>query len=191
MRDARCQHVEAIATRRDVHRFYFLDETGVRLDYCRHYGRAAGSQRVGQAVPLRRGRALTLIGVLGVRGLTAVQLLDGALNQHNFAFYVGRVLGPQLRRGDVLVLDNLAVHKLGGLPEALAVRGVQLLFLPPYSPDFTPVEQAWSKLKTILRQAQARTREALEAAIQTALQWITRDDATAWFNHCGYHVHRS
>ncbi len=123
--------MEAIATRRDVHRFYFLDETSVRLNYCRHYGRAAGRQRVGQAVPLRRGRALTLIGVLGVRGLTAVQLLDGALHQHNLAFYVGRVLGPQLRRGDVLVLDNLAVHKLCGQPEALAVRGVQLLFYLP------------------------------------------------------------
>ncbi|SMB98817.1 putative transposase, fragment [Hymenobacter roseosalivarius DSM 11622] len=191
MQQLRRQHVEAIAGRGDVHRFYFLDETGLRLDYCRRYARAPGGRRVGGAVPLTRGRSLTLIGALGVRGLTAVQVLAGALNQRRFAFYVGRVLGPQLRRGDVLVLDNLAVHKLGGLREGLAARGVEVLFLPPYSPDFTPVEQAWSKLKTNLRQAQARTGQALEAAIQTAVEWITGDDAKAWFNHCGYHVHRS
>lgn len=191
MRELRHQHVEAVASRPDVHRFYFLDETGLRLDYCRRYGRALGGQRIGQAVPLKRGPALTLIGALGVRGLTAVQLLDGALNQYSFAFYIGRVLAPQLRRGDVLVLDNLPVHKLGGLQEELAARGIEVLFLPPYSPDFTPIEQAWSKLKTKLRQAQARTRELLQAAIQDAVQWITSHDAKAWFNHCGYHVHRS
>lgn len=191
MRQLRRQHVEAVATRTDVHRFYFLDETGLRLDYTRRYARAQGGRRANGAVPLRRGRAVTLIGALGVRGLKAVQLLDGAVNQRSFAFYVARVLGPQLRRGDVLVLDNLPVHKLGGLQQELARRGIELLFLPPYSPDFTPVEQAWSKLKTQLRQAQARTREALEAAIQTAVEWISGKDAKAWFNHCGYHVHRS
>jgi transposase len=183
--------VEAVAARGDVHRFYFLDETGLRLDYCRRYGRAPGSQRVGGAVPLRRGKSLTLIGALGVGGLRAVQVLDGALNQRSFACYVAHVLAPQLRRGDVLVLDNLPVHKLGGLREALAQQGVEVLFLPPYSPDFTPVEQAWSKLKTALRKAQARTGETLEAALQSALDWITSQDAKAWFNHCGYHVHRS
>lgn len=191
MQQLRRQHVEAVAVRPDVHRFYFLDETGLRLDYTRRYGRAVGSRRVVGAVPLKRGQSLTLIGALGGRGLTAVQVLDGALTQRSFAFYVARVLGPQLRRGDVLVLDNLPVHKLGGLQPELARRGVEVLFLPPYSPDFTPVEQAWSKLKTRLRQAQARTREALEAAIRSAVEWITSQDAKAWFNHCGYHVHRS
>jgi len=189
--ELRRQHVVRVAGRADLHRFYFLDETGLRLDYTRRYARTSGGQRVGGGGPLKHGRAVTLIGALGVRGLTAVQLLDGALNQRSFAFYVARVPGPQLRRGDVLVLDNLPVHKLGELQQELARRGVEVLFLPPYSPDFTPVEQAWSKLKTKLRQAQARTREALEAAIQIVLEWITSKDAKAWFNHCGYHVHRS
>lgn len=123
--------------------FYFLDETGLRLDYTRRHARAPGGQRAVGAGPLQRGRALTLIGV-GVRGLTAVKLLDGALNQRNSAFYVTCVLGPQLRRGlhaDAR-FDNLPVHKLGGLPQELAQRGVQVLFLSSYSPDFTPVEQA-------------------------------------------------
>ncbi|SMB80483.1 putative transposase, fragment [Hymenobacter roseosalivarius DSM 11622] len=112
-------------------RFHFLDETGLRLDYCRRYGRAVGGQRVGEAVPLTRGRSLTLIGALSVNGLGAVQLLHGALNQRSFAFYVTHCLAPTLRAGDVLVLDNLAVHKLDGVVEWLAERGVEGLFLPP------------------------------------------------------------
>ena len=188
----RSEYVEAIAQRPDVARFHFLDETGLRLDYTRRYGRARGGRRVAGAVPLRRpARSLTLIGALSVRGLHGVQVLEGALNQQSFALYIGRILAPQLRRGDVLVLDNLRVHHLTGLGEWLARRGIEVLFLPPYSPDFTPIEQAWSKLKTKLRQAQARTREALEEALCATIDWITGYDAKAWFNHCGYHVHRS
>jgi len=180
-----------MVTRSDGHRFHFLDETGLRLDYCRRYARARGGRRVGQAVPLRRGRSLTLIGALSVSGLHSVQLLHGALTQRSFALYIVRLLAPQLRRGDVLVLDNLRVHHLAGVRGWLARRGIGLLFLPPYSPDFTPVEQAWSKLKTTLHQAQARTLQTLQEAVQAAIDWISSDDAKAWFNHCGYHVHRS
>ena len=139
--------IETVAQQYDTRRLHFLDETGLRLDECRRYGRARGGQRVGQAVPLKRGPSLTLIGTLSPQGLGAVQLFEGALTYQRFAWYVSRVLAPTLRRGDVLVLDNLAVHKIGGLREWLAKRGVQVLFLPPYSPDFSPIEQAWSKLK--------------------------------------------
>jgi len=189
--ELRRHYVEQVAARRDVHRFFFLDEPGLRLDYTRRSGRAPGAQRVRQGVPLQRGRALTLIGVLSVGGLRAVQLLAGALTQRSFAFYVAHCLAPQLRRGDVLVLDNLPVHHLDGLEAELAKRGVEVLFLPPYSPDFSPIEHAWSKLKTTLRRDQARTPEALEQALKTALDGITGDDAKAWFNHGGYHVHQS
>ncbi|WP_345114890.1 IS630 family transposase, partial [Hymenobacter algoricola] len=140
-----------VCSRPDVNRFHFLDETGLRLDYARTHARAVGGQRVGGAVPLRRGPALTLIGALSVQGLGAVQLLQGALNQRGFAFYVAYCLAPTLRPGDVLVLDNLPVHHLTGLRAWLAKRGVELVFLPPYSPDFTPIEQAWSKLRAFLR----------------------------------------
>lgn len=101
---------------------------------------------------------------------------------------MSRFLAPTLRQGDVLVLDNLAVHKIGGLREWLAERGVQVLFLTPYSPGFSPIEQAWSKFKTALRTAQARSRQALEEAVQAAVDWITSADAQHWFDHCGYHV---
>ncbi len=184
----RQEYIETVAQHHDTRRFHFLDETGLRLDDCRRYARALGGQRVGQAVPLKRGPSLTLIGTLSAQGLGAVQLFEGALNYKRFALYVSRFLAPTLRSGDVLVLDNLTVHKIGGLREWLAERGVQVLFLPPYSPDFSPIEQAWSKLKTALRTAQAQSRQALEAAVQAAVDWISSQDAQHWFDHCGYHV---
>ncbi|RZJ58401.1 MAG: transposase [Hymenobacter sp.] len=134
--------IETVAQQHDTRRFHFLNETGLRLDACRGYGRAAGGQRVGQAVPLKREPSLTLIGTLSAQGLGAVQIFEGALNYERFALYVSQFLAPTLRAGDVLVLDNLAVHKIGGLREWLGERGVQVLFLPPYSPDFSPIEQA-------------------------------------------------
>ncbi|WP_240471662.1 IS630 family transposase [Hymenobacter aerophilus] len=188
MRTARAAHVVSVCTRPDVARFHFLDETALRLDYGRRYARAPGGQRVGGASPLQRGKALTLIGALSVRGLQAVQVLDGALNQQRFAWYITQCLAPGLRAGDVVVLDNASAHKLSGVKQWLAERGVELLFLPPYSPDFSPVEQAWSKLKTKLRTAQARTRKALTDALQDAVHWITSADARSWFDHCGYHT---
>jgi transposase len=138
----RQEFVETVAQHHDTRRFHFLAETGLRLDACRRYGRAAGGQRVGQAVPLKRGPSLTLIGALSAQGLGAVQLFEGALNYELFALYISQFLAPTLRAGDVLVLDNLAVHKISGLREWLAERGVEVLFLPPYSPDFSPIENA-------------------------------------------------
>jgi hypothetical protein len=125
VRTLRQQHLEAIAARADVGRFHFLDETGLRFDYTRRYGRAWGVRRVAGAVPLRRpSRSLTLIGALSVRGLHGLQVLEGALNQHSFALYIGRILAPQLRRGDVLVLNKLLVHHLTRLRKWLVQRGI-------------------------------------------------------------------
>lgn len=113
-----------------------------------------------------------------------MQLFEGALNYERFALYVSQFLAPTLRAGDVLILDNRAVHKIGGLGE----RGVQVLFLPPYSPDLSPMEQAWSKLKTAVRSAQAQSRAALQEAVQAAVDWISSADAQNWFDHCSYHI---
>ena len=134
----RQDYVGTVAQHYDTRRFHFLDATGLRLAACRRYARARGGQRVGQGVPLQRGSSLTLIGTRSAQGLGAMQLFEGALNYKHFALYVSRFLAYTLRSGDVLVLDNLAVRKIGGLREWLAKRGVQVLFLPPYSPDFSP-----------------------------------------------------
>jgi len=173
----------------DVTRFKFVDETSVNLTYTRRYGRAAGGRRVDQAVPLHSGPNVTVVAALTAQGVEAVMELDGAVNTTSFVAYLEQVFGPTLAPGDVVVLDNLRVHKAPGVAQAVAAFGARLLFLPPYSPDFTPVELAFSKLKTALRAAQARTRDALTDALPIALDWISETDAKNWFDHCGYHVH--
>lgn len=172
----------------DVTRFKFVDEAGVNLTYTRRYGRAVGGRRVRQGVPLHGGPNVTVVGALSVHGLEAVMMLDGALNQDGFATYLDQVLGPALRPGDVVVLDNLRVHKVAGMRERIEAWGARVLFLPPYSPDFSPIENGWSKFKTWLRTAQPRTRQALDEALGAALKWISATDAQNWFAHCGYHV---
>lgn len=173
----------------DVTRFVFVDETSTNLTYCRRYGRAPDGRRLDQGVPLHGGPNVTVIAALTPQGLEAVTTVDGAVNGDVFAAYLGRVLGPTLGPGDVVVLDNLRVHKVAGLAELVEARGARLLYLPPYSPDFNPIELAFSKLKTGLRTAQARTRDALEEVLRKATEWITQQDAQNWFDHCGYHVH--
>ncbi len=169
-------------------RFVFVDETSTNLTYCRRYGRAPAGQRLDQAVPLHGGPNVTLIAALTPNGLGALLSVDGGVNGDVFAAYLDQVLGPTLRPGDVVVLDNLSVHKVDGLDEIAKKWGVRLRYLPPYSPDFNPIELAFSKLKTWLRTAQARTRDLLEDAILAAAAWITEQDAKDWFDHCGYHV---
>ncbi len=149
--------LEAIQTL-DFTRFPFVDETSTTLTYARRYGRAPGGQRAPQGVPLHAGPNVTLIAALTPHGLQAAMTVDGAVNTAVFAGYLDQVLGPTLRPGDVVVLDNLPVHKAAGLAEIVEKRGARLLFLPPYSPDFNPIELAYSKLKTWLRTAAARTR---------------------------------
>ena len=114
---------------------------------------------------------------------------SGAVNGDVFAAHLDQVLGPTLVPGDVVVRDNLPAHQVAGLAGLVEARGARLLYLPPYPPDFNPIERAFSKLKTWLRTAKARTREALEAVMQTATNWIAERDAKNGLDHCGYHVH--
>ena len=132
---------------------------------------------------------MTLVAALAPQGLTAAMTVDGAVNTAVFAAYLDQVLGPTLQPGDVVVLDNLRVHKVAGMRERIEACGARVLFLPPYSPDFSPIENGWSKFKTWLRTAQARTREALDEAIGVAMNRIKSEDAQNWFAHCGYPVH--
>ena len=188
VRALRAAFLEAVQAE-DFTRFKFVDETSTNLTYCRRYARAEGGQRAHQATPLHGGPNVTLVAALTPNGLQAAMTVSGAVTGDVFAAYLDQVLGPTLVSGDVVVLDNLPAHKVAGLAELVEARGARLLYLPPYSPDFNPIELAFSKLKTWLRTAQARTRDALEAVIQTATEWVTRADAENWFDHCGYHVH--
>jgi transposase len=173
----------------DLRRLKFVDESGVNLAMTRLYGRAPAGARVVGSVPQNYGPNVTMLGALGLHGLHAVLTVDGATDADVFRTYLKQVLAPTLTRGDMVVMDNLGAHKAVGIQQAIARRGARLRYLPPYSPDLSPIEPCWSKLKLALRKAKARTRAALEAAIAEAMMTVTHTDAWGWFKHCGYPVH--
>jgi transposase len=183
--EARTAWREAVA-HLDPEQFVFVDESGTHTSLTRLYGWAPHDQRATGSVPRHHGKNTTLVAALTPEGLRIPWLIEGAMNTPTFAWYIAEQLGPTLRPGQVVVLDNLSVHKAASIRQALTARGCDLLFLPPYSPDFTPSEQAFSKLKTLLRGLGARTHEALWEAMHVALDAITPTDAAAWFAHAGY-----
>lgn len=171
---------------RDPQQFVFVDETGTHTSLTRLYGWAPHDQRAVGSVPRNHGKNTTLVVALTPDGLQAPWLIEGAMETATFEWYITAGLGPTLRPGQVVVVDNLSAHKATSIRQALAARGCELLFLPPYSPDCTPIEQVFSKIKALLRGLGARTREALEEAVRLAIEAITRDDVAAWFAHAGY-----
>jgi transposase len=152
----------------------------------RRYGRAPRGERVVGTVPQNYGANVTMLAALGSHGIEAVMTIDGSTNAEVFRAHVEQVLRPTLRPGDIVIMDNLRAHKAARIRETVEPAGAQVLYLPPSSPDLSPIEPCWSKLKTALRTAKARTREALEHAIAQALAPITVADAHTWFHHCGY-----
>ena len=171
-------------------RFLFVDESAVNTAMTRRYGRAPRGERVYDAAPRNYGTHTSVIGAMGLRGLIAMLTVEGAVDALCFNAYLEQVLAPQLRRGDVIVLDNLGAHKASRIEEVAAERGAQVLWLPPYSPDYSPIEQCWSKIKSYLRGAKARTGEGLDKALAQALKLVTKTDIHGWFKHCGYSLAR-
>ena len=152
----------------------------------RLYARAPRGQRALATKPVNRGRQLTMLGALSLQGLVAAMTVEGFTDGDVFLALLHEVLLPQLRPGHILLMDNLKAHKVAGVAAAGAAAGVRLLYLPPYSPEFSPIEECWSKVKALLRAKAARTLEALEQAITEALAAITSQDAHGWFAHAGY-----
>jgi transposase len=185
---ARRQAWWAAVSRIDPQRLVFLDESGVTTEMTRRYGRAPRGERVGEGTPAGHWRTLTLLGAITLRGVEAAMTIESATDGDVFLAYVEQVLCPRLRPGQVVVMDNLAAHKVVGVRAQIEATGAELLYLPPYSPDFNPIEQTWSKVKQSLRSAKARTLETLETAISASLAAITADNISAWFVHCGYAI---
>jgi transposase len=167
----------------------FLDEAGSNLAMTRLYGRGGGGARVIETVPQNYGENITMLATLTLSGITAPMTINGAVDGVVFKLYVAEVLCPTLSRGDIVVLDNLPAHKVAGVKELIEAKGAKLIYLPPYSPDLNPIEKCWSKIKTHLRKAKARTRAELEKALREALLLITQEDAVGWFRSCGYSIH--
>lgn len=164
----------------------FLDECGSHIALTPLYARAPRGQRAFGAVPRNRGKNTTLIACLSLTGIQAPLILEGAVDTDVFERYVEYILAPTLSPGSVVVLDNLSVHTSARARQTIEACSCQMLFLPAYSPDLTPIEEAFSKLKAFLRRVGVRTREALVEAIGAGLETITRQDAHGWFGHCGY-----
>ena len=187
--DARTAWREAV-TALDPGQFVFVDESGTNIALTRLYGWALHDQRATGSVARNHGKNTTLVAALTPDGLHVPWLIEGAMDTATFVWYIREQLGPTLRPGQVVVLDNLSVHKAESIRQALQARHCQLLFLllflRPYLPDFTPIEQAFSKIKAIVRGIGARTREALWEAVRVAVEAITPDEARAWFAHAGY-----
>ena len=165
----------------DPERLVFLDESGVSTQMTRRYGRARRGVRVSESTPEGNWKILTILGAMSVRGLIATMTVEAAKDAEIFLAYLDHVLCPALRPGDVAVMDNLSSHKVTGVRKRIEAAGAELIYLPPYSPDLDPIEKAWAKLKQQLRSAKARTKEALDFAIQELLPTIRPQDAKAWF----------
>jgi transposase len=165
-----------------------VDETGVNLSLTRAEGWAPRGERLVDHVPGRRWESYSLIAALSSVGVHAPMLLPGAVDAAAFRVWVRDCLAPHLQRGDIVVWDNLAVHADAQAREHVEARGARVEFLPPYSPDFNPIEPSWSKVKSVLRGLAARTWDALVGSAGKALQAITSSDCEGWFGHCGYPV---
>jgi len=172
-----------------ISKFKFLDEAGSNLAMTRAYGRGGRGRRVIETVPQNYGENITMLAALSVTGVEAAMTINGAVDGIVFKVYVAQILCPTLTAGDVVVMDNLPAHKVAGIRQLIEERGAKLIYLPPYSPDLNPIEKCWSKIKTYLRKAKARTREELEKALHEALLLVTKEDAQGWFKSCGYAIH--
>jgi len=163
-----------------------IDETAANTKMARLYGRTLRGERLRMGIPHGHWKTTTFVGALRLSGMTAPMLLDGPMTQDWFLTYIRQVLVPSLHQGDVVILDNLAAHKAPAVREAIAAAGATLLFLPPYSPEFNPIEKAFAKLKALLRKAAARTVEQLRQTIASILDAITPQESENYFAAAGY-----
>jgi transposase len=164
----------------------FIDETGADTKMARRYGRTHRGQRLVSKIPYGHWKTTTFVGALRDAGLTAPLVIDGAMNGELFLAYVQQQLAPTLRPGDVVIMDNLSSHKRAGVREAIEATGATLVYLPPYSPDLNPIEQAFAKLKSLLRTAAARTVATLEETLANLLDRFHRQECLNYFTNCGY-----
>jgi transposase len=177
-----------VAEEIDARSLVFVDEMGTNISLSPLYAWAPKGERAYCSVPRNRGPNTTLLSSMSMEGMGPSLAVEGATNREVFETYVEQILAPTLRRGQVVVMDNLTAHKGERVKELIEGRGCELLYLPPYSPDFNPIEEAFSKIKGLTRKAEARSKEALLAAMGTAISALSAQDARGFFEHCGYHV---
>ena len=169
-----------------MQKLVFLDETGAATNMARRYGRCPRGERLLSSVPWGHWKTTTFVAGLRLTGIVAPMVLDGPINGRSFQAYVDQVLVPELKPGDIVVMDNLGSHKGEGVRAAIEAAGASLLYLPPYSPDFNPIENAFAKLKAMLRKAAERTVEGLWNAIGRLIDQFTPQECANFFAAAGY-----
>jgi transposase len=178
-----------VQTELDPERLVFIDETGTSTNMARQRGRAPRGERLVGKVPHGHWKTTTFVAALRSAALTAPGVIDGPMNGNAFVAYVEQILAPSLMQGDIVVMDNLAAHKVPGVRDAIEAAGATLLYLPPYSPDFNPIEQLFAKLKALLRKAGERSVEGLWSRIGHLLDAFTPSECTNYFRNAGYAPH--
>jgi transposase len=177
-----------VAAEVDPERLVFVDEMGVHTSLAPLYGYSRKGERVHLQVPRNRGTNTTLLASMTLGGMGETMAVEGSTNQEVFEAYVEHALAPTLQAGQVVIMDNLSAHKPARVRNLIESRGCELVYLPAYSPDFNPIEEAFSKIKGILRQAGARTKDALVDLLGEALSAISVQDARGYFEHAGYRL---
>jgi len=170
----------------DPNKLVFIDETGLSTKMARLYGRSPRGTRCRSPIPHGHWNTTTFVGALRLSGITAPMTIGGAMNGAAFQAYVDQVLVPTLSPGDIVIMDNLPAHKIAGVRASIEAVGARLMFLPPYSPDFNPIEMAFSKIKTLIKKVAARTVEALWEAVRDAIDAVTPKEARNYFAASGY-----
>jgi transposase len=170
----------------DTERLVCIDETGTSTNMARLRGRAPRGERLVSKVPQGHWKTTTFVAALRSNTLTAPCVIDGPMNGNAFLAYVEQILAPTLKPGDIVVLDNLSAHKVQGVRQAIEAAGAKLLYLPPYSPDFNPIEQLFAKLKALLRKAAERSVEGLWNRIAVLLDAFTPEECVNYFRNAGY-----
>jgi len=170
----------------DPEKLVFIDETWTKTNMTRLYGRALRGKRLVDYAPHGHWQTTTFLAALRVDGLTAPLVLDGPINGEAFIAYVRQVLIPTLKKGDIVIMDNLSSHKVKGVRKAIEAVGACVVYLPPYSPDFNPIEQAFAKLKSLLRRAKERSVEGLWRRIGKLVDYFAPSECENYFKHCGY-----
>lgn len=167
-------------------RLIFVDECGTHTSLAPLYGYAPRGQRLYLSVPRNRGKNTTLLSSMSLEGMGPSLTVEGATTSRVFETYVEKVLAPSLKEGQIVVMDNLSAHKPKRIKELIEQRGCELVYLPSYSPDYNPIEEAFAKIKNLLRKAAARSKEALIEAMAAALSAISAEDIRGYFQHAGY-----
>lgn len=173
----------------DPEKLVFIDETWTKTNMTRLYGRAPRGKRLSDYAPHGHWQTSTFIAALRVDGLTAPFVLDGPINGASFLAYTQQLLAPTLRKGDIVIMDNLSSHKIKGVTQTIEAAGAKVIYLPPYSPDLNPIEHVFAKLKSLLRKNKERTMQGLWKRLGQLLNYFSADECSSYFRHCGYGLH--